>query len=70
MSQNKRLKKYLEENGSITGMEAWQELGIYRASARINDLRHSGCAIMTDMIKVTDRFGDEQRVARWILKSA
>lgn len=50
-------------------MEAWQELGIYRASARINDLRQSGCAIMTDMIKVTDRFGDEQRVARWILKS-
>ena len=45
-------------------MQAWQELGIYRLSARIYDLRHTnGMNIVKRMKSVTNRFGESCRVA-------
>ena len=40
MSQCIQIKKYMEEHGSITQMEAVNEFNCYRLSARINDLRY------------------------------
>jgi hypothetical protein len=48
----KLLIEYLEENGSITPLEALSELGIYRLSGRIYDLRQMGYQIKTDMVPV------------------
>ena len=33
-TQAERLLAYLQQHGSITPMQAWQELGIYRLAAR------------------------------------
>ena len=47
MSQCVQIKKYMEEHGSITQMEAVSEFNCYRLSARIHDLRKTGVNIET-----------------------
>ena len=47
MSQCVQIKKYMEEHGSITQIEAVNEFNCYRLSARINDLRKIGVNIET-----------------------
>lgn len=61
------LARYLEEHKSITPLEALNELGIYRLSARIADLRGDGYVITTERITVKNKFGQESRVARYSL---
>lgn len=47
MSQNQRLLMWLQVNKSISPKEAWGNLGIYRLSARIKELREQGHDIRT-----------------------
>lgn len=61
--QNTRLLSYLKEHKSIDPLRAWEILGIYRLSARINDLRKLGENIKTTSLKVHNRLGEEIRVA-------
>lgn len=51
----------------LTGLEIHTELGIYRASARIYDLRDCGERIATDLVSVKNRDGEPCRVARYAL---
>jgi hypothetical protein len=39
---------HLARHGSITGLEALRELGVYRLAARIQELRESGMSIDTE----------------------
>lgn len=61
------LLDYLMENGSVTPLEALVELGIYRLSGRIYDLRKRGYKIKTDMIPVQAVRRKHCRVARYSL---
>ena len=47
MSQNQRLLMWLQVNKTITPKEALFQLGIYRISARIKELRERGHDIRT-----------------------
>ena len=47
MSQCAQIKKYMEDHGSITQIEAVNEFNCYRLSARIHDLRKIGVKIET-----------------------
>lgn len=67
MTQEQRLLQYLKDHGSINPLQALQELGIFRLAARVNDLRNSGVAITSRSTKVTNRFGEECRVATYYL---
>ena len=49
-SQTQVLKKHLKENRSIAPLQALNKYGIYRLSARINDLRNEGMDIKTKMV--------------------
>lgn len=62
-SQNERLKEYLQVNKTINPMQAWQELGIYRLSGRVLDLRKRGMSIITDKCKVWNKYGEDCTVA-------
>ena len=46
-SQRARVREYLINNGSINGTQAFLELGIYRLSGRIKELREEGMKIET-----------------------
>lgn len=69
MSQCDRLLSRLK-CGPITPMEAWSELGIYRLGARVFDLKASGHDIDRELVPVSNRFGEECRVAQYRLIEA
>ena len=58
---------YMKEFGSITPLEAIQDLGVYRLSARISDLKKKGFAIQTKMEKVPNRRQKTSKIARYSL---
>lgn len=57
MTQNERVLAYIKQNGSITSMQAFADLGITRLSARIKNLRDSGVSINSKMIYKTRKDG-------------
>ena len=46
LTRTVRVNKYLQEHGSIEPIQAWKDLGIYRLSACILELRKSGYNII------------------------
>ncbi len=50
---------------AMTATEIFQELGIYRASARVHDLRNAGHVIHSTEVMVRNRDGQLCRVARY-----
>lgn len=73
MGNNKRPKqadriiKYMQDFGSITQMQALQDLGCLRLASRISELRKNGYAINRRMIKVKNRYGESCSVAEYSL---
>ena len=70
MSQNGRIIDYLTRNGSITQLDAMNDLGIMRLGARVYDLKERGYNIVTVMVEGVNRFGEPTRYARYYLKGA
>ena len=67
MTQRERVLDHLEKHGTITPMEAINELGIMRLGARIWDLRHDGHDIRRNMITSKNRYGDTVSYAEYRL---
>lgn len=67
-SQWQDLLAYLEEHGSITGMDCIRELGILNYKGRICDLRKMGYIIETRWMKVLKRNGRTTKIAVYILR--
>lgn len=65
MTQRERILDYLSEGKELTRLNCWDQLGILEAPARISELRSQGHLIVTDMIKVTNRYGEAVKVAKW-----
>ena len=63
MKQKEQLLNYLKKHNSITPLEALSELGIYRLSARIHDLRSDGIGITTLRMET----GNNKNYAKYIL---
>jgi hypothetical protein len=68
MYQYERLHAYLKQNGSITPLAAWTELGIYRLSDSVLKLRKRGVSIKTAHVEVKNQFEESCHVAKYILK--
>lgn len=67
MTQNEMVLGWIKK-APIGPMAAMKELGIMRLAARIKDLRDDGHKIQTEWDYVIDRYGQERRVARYVLK--
>lgn len=50
VNQTEAIKTYMETHGSITALEALNEIGCFRLAARIKDLRDRGVAIDSEMV--------------------
>lgn len=68
MTQNERVLDYLKTHTSITPIEAWSQLGVYRLGARVYDLRKDGHDISSGLTEVKNRFGESCRVAEYRLE--
>lgn len=66
-TQNQRILDYMQKHGSITQLEALNEIGIMRLASRISDLRRKGYPIESKMVKVENRYGETCRVKRYSL---
>lgn len=69
MTQNNRLLRHLRAFGTIQPITAWSQLGIYRLASRICDLRKAGHNIEKRMVTVSNRWGEEVRIAEYKLEA-
>ena len=67
MTQCQRILRHLEDYGSLTSLEAVNEYGILRLSARIWDLRNSGHDISREFLHGKNRYGEPTCYARYTL---
>lgn len=66
-TQNQLVLEYLQNFGSITSLEAYDNLGVTRISARIYDLRNDGHHIEDEYVKVPRRNGETTSVKKYTL---
>lgn len=65
MTQCEQVLRHMEEQGSITSMEAMQEYGIMRLASRITDLKKAGIQIHREMVSRKNRYGEIVAFARY-----
>lgn len=68
-AQVDRLRGYLLSGRSITPLDAWRELGIYRLSARVFELRAAGEPVVGEFVKRTNQFGEPCRVMQYAMEA-
>ena len=54
-SQAQKIRNYLERGNKITPLEALNLFGCFRLSARIHDIKESGCDVNTEIIEVNGK---------------
>lgn len=64
-TQNQRILEYIEQFGSITQMEALNEIGCMRLASRISNLRSMGYNIVSETIPVKNRYGETCHIKRY-----
>lgn len=68
-TQKQRVLDYIEQFGSISSLEAFQDLGITRLSAVVFDLKEDGHEFDTKIERGKNRFGERTNYARYSLRS-
>lgn len=66
-TQAERILDYIEEFGSITQLEALQDLGVMRLASRISDLKKKGIPIKSEVIAVKNRYKEDCYIKRYSL---
>lgn len=66
-TQNELVLEYLQAYGSITSLQAFNDLGVTRISARIFDLKAEGHHIEDEFISVPRRNGERAQVKKYYL---
>lgn len=65
MTQCERILQYIEENGSITALEATREIGCTQLAARLCDLKKMGYKFKKVTEKSKNRYGDPVHYKRY-----
>lgn len=65
MGQKQRVIDYLKSGKVLNRLNAWAELGILEAPARISELRSDGYEIETKRRQVMNRYGEKVSIAEW-----
>lgn len=69
MTQNPMIIEYMMKFGSITPLQAMQDLGCMRLASRISEIEKMGYVIGRETIKVKNRFGKTTPVRRYWIDS-
>lgn len=67
ITQQQMILEWMYEHGSITPLDAINELGVMRLSARISDLRKRGWNIESKTVAVKNRRGKTCHVKQYSL---
>ena len=63
-TQNQRVFDYIKKNGSITQKQA-DTIAVRRLPSRIYDLRRMGYKIVSETVKVRNKYGEPCHVSRY-----
>lgn len=66
-TQAERILQYMEDFGSITQLEALNDLGCMRLASRISDLKKKGIPIKSEVIAVKNRYQEDCYIKRYSL---
>lgn len=69
-SQCNKVLHFIEEEGSITALDALREFGCMRLASRVSDLKRKGYPITREMETMTNRYGETVRYARYRMGAA
>ena len=67
-TQAERVLDYIEEFGSITQLDALNDLGVMRLASRISDLKKLGYPITSSVEAVKNRYGENCYIKRYGLE--
>lgn len=65
MTQKERIRKYLDDFGSITKLEAIRDIGVMNLGARILEMRKGGDAIIRETETGRNLYGQITRYVRY-----
>lgn len=68
MTQQRAILNYMRENGTITPMEAFSELGITKLATRISELTKQGIQIEKERVAMINRYGNTTIYMKYRLK--
>lgn len=68
MKQTERILKYIADFGSITSLQAMQDLGVMRLASRITDLKQAGYEIDSEYVHSKNRYGEPMKYKRYYMK--
>lgn len=68
MTQKERIIEYINQFGSITSWQAYQDLGIMQLGARIDQLQKEGYVFKTEWEQQMNRYGEPVSFKRYYLK--
>lgn len=68
ITQCKRIVQYCKDFGSITTLQAFQDLGVTRLASRINDLKNQGYAIESEFVSGKNRYGEAVSYKKYMIK--
>ena len=65
MTQHEAIRKYIEDFGSITPLEAFRDLGVTKLATRISEMRKRGEEFHIEKIPTTTRYGKATHYAKY-----
>ena len=68
MTQCEMILQYIEENGSITQLDALKEFGCMRLASRMCDIKKMGYPVKMEMEKAKNRYGEPISYARYTVE--
>ena len=69
-TQAARVLEYIRTFGSITQLEALNEIGVMRLASRVSELRKQGYHIEGKTVVVRNRYGETCRIKRYSERAA
>ena len=67
-TQAARVLDYINQFGSITQLEALNDLGVMRLASRISDLKRQGYPITSKIEAVKNRYGENCYIKRYSIR--
>lgn len=66
-TQHDRIVDYIKKHGSITTLDAYNDLGITKLTTRISEMRRMGMTIIGERVTVKNRYNEECSVNRYTM---
>ena len=68
VTQKKLIVRYIKDFGSITPMQAYEDLGITKLSTRISEMKKDGLRFEAETVKSKNRYGKSVSFSKYSME--